>query len=163
MTSPTLHQRILSEMISHHYERRLMNNIHRSEYIEFMVVITLGDEWELTEPWEGFDCRHKSGRRAEIKQSAAEQAWSREGITPAPPRFHIKPRGSTDIYIYAWHGEEGDSADHRDSGQWQFFVLTEADLPDQQSVGLKPLRKIVDPCPITELKDRVTQVMESLA
>lgn len=154
---PTLHQRILSKMICHHYEQRLMNNVHRSEYIKFMVVITLGDEWQLTEPWEEFDCQHKSGKRVEIKQSAAVQAWdSKEEVVRRPnPQFDIKPPGSTDLYVYAWHGEEGDHADLRNPDQWQFFVVAERDLPNQQSISLNRLKEIRSPCAIAELRTRV--------
>jgi len=120
-----------------------------------MVVLKLGDEWELVDSWEGFDCQHiPSGMRVEIKQSAAEQSWPRESVKPSALRFQIKPRarGSTDIYIYAGHGGEGESADHHNSDQWRFFVAAEADLPKKESIGLNRLRERVGcPCTITRL------------
>jgi hypothetical protein len=163
MTSPTLHQRILSELMRRHYEHPLISNEYRGSYVECMVLLALGDEWQApSDSWERFDCIHtKTGKRIEIKQSAATQSWSDDTkYKPQSNRsFEIKPRGSTDIYIYAWHGEEGDNADHRDPDQWQFFVVVEQDLPKQKSISLNPLRKIVDPCTITELKDRVMETL----
>ena len=162
MTDPTLHQRILSKMICRYYEQRIMNNVHRSDYIECMVAIELGDEWCHLEPWSKFDYLHiPSSKRVEIKQSAAVQPWHNEekGTKRASPKFDIKPPGSTDLYVCAWHGEEGDHADHRNPDQWQFFVVAERDLPNQQSLSLNRLEKIVCPCKITELR---TRVMEAL-
>ena len=47
------------------------------------------------------------------------------------------------MYIFAWNGEyDEDIADHRDTGQWKFFVVSARELPDQKSIGLGPLRRL---------------------
>lgn len=85
--------------------------------------------------------------------------YEKKDAKPSIPRFEIKPRGSTDVYVYAWHGEEGDCAAHRNPDQWQFFVVAEQDLPNQQSIGLNPLKRIACPCTIAALKDRVMEAL----
>ena len=145
-----LHRRILATLMRQ-YDKPIMNNVYRGDYVECLVVFTLGTDWWLTWShgwdWAAWDCQHTSGARLEVKQSAARQSWDRE--TPArrrAPQFDIAPRtgywtqdGSrwvnssgrpADLYVFAWHGERRDGyADHRDPDQWLFFVVAEQDLP----------------------------------
>ena len=172
-----LHRRIQTTLM-HRYDTPVMNNVYRSDYVECLVMFTLGDDWWLTWTrgwdWAAWDCQHTSGVRLEVKQAAARQSWDRE--TPArhrAPRFDIAPRtgywtqdGSrwvdspgrpADLYVFAWHGESRDGyADHRDAKQWLFFVVAEQDLPkNRKSVGLTGLKAIVSPCRIADLKHAV--------
>ena len=49
-----LRQRTL-ETVFKRYDREIMNNIHRAEYVECLVANLLGNAWTL--PWtEGWDC-----------------------------------------------------------------------------------------------------------
>ena len=179
------HKRIL-KMIQSRYDQRIMNNIHRSDYVECMIVLALGNDWRLpwSDGWEWapWDCVHRStGTRLEIKQAAADQIWDQESSTVNPnPRFDIAPRkgywledGSewvdapgrlADIYVFAWHGRAGHKhTDQRDANQWDFFVLAENLLPDnQKSIGLSKIRKIVDPCTIMHLQQAVESTRQSL-
>ena len=62
-----------------------------------------------------------------------------------------------DVYIMAWHGETNSQlADHRQSAQWQFFVIPEDRLPaGQRTIGLNPVASIRPPCALDELAERV--------
>ena len=175
MTVPR-HEDIL-DMLRRRYDRKIMNNVSRGDYIECMIALVLGDDWRLTWAdgwdWAAWDCEHKSsGARLEIKQAAARQSWDKG---PTPPRrkpaFDIKPRKGfypeeeewvdspgrqADVYVFAWHGRDDDHADHTDPGQWRFFVVAERDLPQgQKSIGLKRLTAIAESCAVADLRRAV--------
>ena len=155
-----------------------MNNVHRAQFVECLIALALGDEWQLTWQqgwdWAAWDLESQSGIRLEVKQSAQKQAWHRPSQTPKRnPRFDIAPRqgywtreGShwvdrpgrpADLYVFAWHGEsQADRCDQRDAEQWLFFVVREQDLPrEQKSIGLKAIEELVTPCRVDELKGAV--------
>ena len=92
-----MHERILA-MLRDRYDRPIMNNVSRGDYVECIIVTTLGADWQLTWAdewdWAAWDCEHApSGTRLEVKQAAARQSWDGE---PLPPRrnasFDIAPR-----------------------------------------------------------------------
>ena len=174
-----LHRRI-RDMLMLRYDEPVMNNVNRGDYVECLVVIALVPEWWLTWTrgwdWAGWDCQHASGARLEVKQAAARQSWDREELAPRrAPRFDIAPRtgywtqdGSrwvdspgrpADLYVFAWHDERREGyADHRDSGQWLFFVVAERDLPsDRKRIGLRGLKALAPACRIRELKRAVEE------
>ena len=119
-----LRERTLSRL-HEQFERRIMNNVHRAEYVECLVAELLGPEWTL--PWtEGYDwapwdLKHDSDWKLEVKQSAARQPWHRgENYSASPPRFDIAPRKGyysresewiekpgrhAAVYVFAWHGD----------------------------------------------------------
>lgn len=157
------------------FDKPVMNNVCRGDYVECMVVLSLGRGWALTWQrgweWAPWDCEHDNGARLEIKQSAARQSWDADQIASRrSPAFDIAPRtgrfsrdGSewidapgrpADVYVFAWHGErERGVADHRDPQQWQFYVSPERELPDgQKRIGLRRLREIVSPCRLSGLR-----------
>ena len=56
----------------------------------------------------------------------------------APLKSYYEKDGSTwinpdrqhaDIYVFAWHEHQDGHTDHRDAGQWSFFVVVKRDLP----------------------------------
>ncbi len=172
-----MHNRIL-EMLIRRYDRRIMNNVQRGDYVECMIATALGADWRLTSEegwdWAAWDCEHAaSGARLEIKQSAARQSWDREADGPRRnPGFDVRPRKGywpkdggawvthpgrlADVYVFAWHGKADEEADHRDATQWRFFVVAERLLPTgHKSVGLSRLERIADPCGVGELKRAV--------
>ncbi len=165
----------IQKALMRRYDTPVMNNVYRADYVECLVALALGTDWELTWEtgweWAAWDCQHTSGARLEIKHSAARQPWDREIIgLPRSPRFDIAPRtgywtqnGSqwvdspgrpADLYVFAWHGERRDRyADQRDANQWVFFVVAERDLPkNRKSIGLKALESISAPCRIEDLE-----------
>ena len=155
---------VLSE-VKRTYDRRVMNNVHRSEYVEAIVALALrSGGWKRMTPWDSWDCEHVGGVRLEVKQSALAQGW--EGRS-SPPRFDIAPRTGywasgeqawvehsgrhADIYVFAWHGEPGDVADQREPDSWKFHVVLERDLPTQKTIRLAAIRKLADPCGLDDL------------
>ena len=174
-----MHKHVL-DLLIRRYDRPIMNNLQRGDYVECMIAWTLGEEWRLTSEdgwdWAAWDCEHvASGVRLEIKQSAARQSWDGGAQRlRRSPRFDIAPRkgywpkdGSAwvsdpgrqaDVYAFAWHGEVDEHADHRDPDQWRFFVVSEQHLPaGQKSIGLGELRKIAVSCGVTGLKRAVEE------
>lgn len=50
-----------------------------------------------------------------------------------------------DLYVFAWHPViDADVADHLHADQWEFFVVAETCLPEQNSIGLGPLIQLVE-------------------
>ena len=169
-----MRKRILDMLISR-YDRPVMNNVDRGQYVECMIASALGAGWRLTWEdgwdWAAWDCEHiPSGVRLEIKQAAARQSWDRDPKGPRRnPDFDIAPRkgywlkdGSqwierpgrqADLYVFAWHGRQDELADHRDPGQWRFLVVAESSLPaGQKSIRLSKLEKIATSSGIAELR-----------
>ncbi len=180
-----MHKRVL-DLLACHYDRPVINNNHRGEYVECMIAVALGEEWELTSLagwyWGAWDCEHVGSKdKLEIKQSAAKQSWGGESDKPrtAPgrcrnARFDIAPRdgyylrdGGTwvkdqgrpaDVHVFAWHGETDEHADHRDAAQWRFFVVAKRCLPSgQKSIGLGPVAKLAACCGIADLRQTVEE------
>ena len=58
------------------YRRRIMTNIHRSDYAEAIVAVALEEDgWSRMTPWDSWDLQHEAGCRLEVKQAAAAQSW----------------------------------------------------------------------------------------
>ena len=164
---------IVLEEVSRPYRQRVMNNVHRSEYVEAMVALALkASGWMRKAPWDPWDFENESGVRIEVKQSAAAQAWKGAG-RQSSARFDIRPRTGywdedgdwvskpgrhADLYVFAWHGDDKSTADHRDSRRWEFYVVAKRDLPEQKSMTLKVLQDLTSPCGIDALAAAVDAV-----
>ena len=164
------HQKIVG-ILSERYNRRLINNKERGDYVEAMVSELLGEDWELTwkmpkhNTWSAWDLENKyTEKKIEVKQSASWQAWKTQ--KPSVPQFGIKERGDiylgdsggevgvyelfdnpkrvVDLYIFAWHGASSrKDADHRDRTQWEFYVVPSEKLPKAQKyIGLSSIKKL---------------------
>ena len=156
------------------YRTPIMNNVHRSEYVEAIVAVALLDAgWKRTTSWDSWDFEHESGWRMEFKQSAAAQAWSHRRAS-SRPRFDIRARSGywdrsgrwrsspgrhADVYVFAWHQEVGKSADQREPMSWQFYIVRERDLPDQKTIALSVIRRLSQSCRTDELHSRLEAVM----
>lgn len=168
---------IVLDEVSRPYKQRVMNNVHRSEYVEAIVALPLrASGWTRTAPWDSWDFEHGSGVRLEVKQSAAAQAWKSAGRR-SPARFDICPRTGywdedgdwvpkpgrhADLYVFAWHGDDESTADQRDPGRWEFYVVAERDLPEQKSIALKDLQDLTSPCGIDALAAAADAVAEGV-
>lgn len=166
LAKPWQSDAIVLEEVSRPYKERVMNNVHRSEYVEAIVALALkASGWTRMTPWDSWDLEHESGVRLEVKQSAAAQAW-KSAERQSPARFDIAPRTGywgeegdwvpkpgrhADLYVFAWHGADGDTTDQRDAGSWEFYVVAECDLPEQKSIGLTVLQELTSPCSIDAL------------
>ena len=165
--------------VSRAYEHRVMNNVHRSDYVEAMVAVALADYgWTRKDPWDGWDYEHESGVPLEVKQSAAAQPWKLpKGRKRSPPSFDIAPRKgyeengvfverpgrNADVYVFAWNAGTDETADQREPATWEFYVVAERDLPAQKSIGLGPLQLLVSPCTFDELGAAVERVRKALS
>ena len=147
------------------YDRCVMNNIQRGDYIECLVAELLGPEWVLPwktgYDWAPWDLKHRSTKvKIEIRQSAARQPWHTcEDFEARPPKFDIAPRKGywtqdnkwirergrhAHIYIFAWHAETKKSlTDHRPPEQWNFYVMPTKRLPRcQRSMALSRIESL---------------------
>ena len=158
-----LRHRVLSALVGR-YDRYLMNDVHRAEYVQCLVAELLSPQW--TPPWTrghdraAWDLDHVSGARMEIEQTAALLArHGAKTVRNQLPRVGIAPRKGywtadgawigqagrpADIYVFAWHGEEREQAvDHRAPEQWRFFVVPTKSLPTRRhSIGLQDLEML---------------------
>ena len=180
------HRRILATLAGQ-YDCRLMSNVNRGVYIECLIADRLGATLSWTahqDAWASFDME-LDGVRIEVKQSAAMQPWHIDRLErTGSPRFGIAPttgywtpRGDwiqchgrhADIHIFAWHGERRQAyADHRSGGQWLFYVIPTARLPeDRKSIGFSGLAGLTEPVDLDRLpgavRTAIARVRQSLA
>lgn len=175
------HRRVV-EILSERYQGPLIENKERGVYVEAMIAEILGTKWELTYrlpgygTWSEWDIENRTtGKRIEIKQSAACQTWHSGTNVATKPVFSIKeaegyfgpdhgemdsgwtqfesPTRLADLYIFAWHGVGCENnPDHRDRAQWEFYVVSARDLPKgQKSIGLQPLKEFAYPTDYRQL------------
>ena len=170
----TFHQDQALKTVHERYNRRVMNNIHRADYIECLVASVLGPPWELPwrtgYDWAPWDLEHPCGAKLEIKHSAALQPWHLElgkSSSRTAPTFDIARRKGywtregawiagpvrpADIYLFAWHGEtEHQRTDHRDPDQWAFHLMRVEDLPEQKTFALSRIQKLGSSVPSRSL------------
>ena len=159
-----LYRRTIHTLVNTYYGSQLINNVDRGHYVECMIVLALGEEWNLTSArrgWAPWDIERNDGARLEVKQSAVLQTWSL--AHDAPPRrtatFDIAcrkelwtkggdyppymPGGPADVYIFAWHPIlDYKVADHRCAEQWRFFVVPERELPNQKTISVNRVKSL---------------------
>lgn len=169
-------KKVLAEVMSA-FNQPVMNNVHRSDYVEAMVALALRKGgWHRTEAWDQWDLENESGCKLEVKHAAAAQRWP-SGRSPVYPRFDIAPRkgywdenGSwvpklgrnAHVYVFAWHGAPSDTADQREPASWKFYVAVADDLPDQKSIALSRIRALYHACDITTLSSVLDEVSETV-
>ena len=183
----SLHDQVVGNLSKRFYGKPLINNVYRGDYVEELILSTLGEQWKPIGEWGGWDLERDDGIRLEVKQSAALQSWhaaASAGKT-SPSRFDIAPREgyytdssdagvwrevdnpvrSADIYIFAWHPEQAaDIADHRRAEQWEFYVVRECKLPPKpqgnktQTIGLSTVKELAAAVTYDELDAKVTEV-----
>ena len=160
------------------FDKPIIQNDLRGIYAEALVSELVGRDWQnVGSAWSGWDLEHTDGTRLEVKNSAARQSWSTPESKTLLARFKIgAPKGHwengsnwvnsigrlADAYIFAWHGDETDTADHRDAGQWEFFVVRSDRLPEQSYIGLNPLRRIASSVGASALRSRVEALREEI-
>lgn len=170
------------------YKRAVMNNVDRAYFVECLIAVALGKQWQLTSQnnwdWAAWDIESDDGVRLEVKQAAARQSWDGKAQTrKRNPRFDIAPRTGywprdggqwvpadknrrvAQIYVFAWHGEnKAKLCDQRNTEQWLFYVVREEHLPPgQKSIGLTALQELVAPCRIGELRNTVADAAKGLS
>lgn len=174
MTTPTIVERLSRRL----FDQKLIRNSIRGELVEEMVAMALEPHWALSaDDWSAFDLQHRaSGKRMQVKQSAACQSWHCESSPPAKPRFSIanktgryeglnwveEPGRNADLFVFGWHPLLPPEADHREADQWRFFVVPEHDLPSSASIGLAGLMRLAQPVSIRALPDAVEAALDRL-
>lgn len=149
------------------FGKPLVANMLRGHLVEAMISLALSPDWAWCGgDYAGWDFENACGVRLEIKQSAVRQSWAPPAKGAAAPRFDIRPRtgfwrdGAVWVeqpgrlahgYVFAWHGEQTHTADHRDPVQWRFFVVATVRLPDQLSIGLPAVRRLAEPVCLADL------------
>ena len=169
------------------YAQRLINNVHRGDYVECMIELALAEcdpAWRLTKPWTSLGPSYTEKPSPESR-SSSQQPCNRGSGRPAHGKFDIEPRTGyysedgawtktpqpqrhADLYVFAWHPEkDADIADHRRPDQWKFFVVAETCLPEKDGIGLKALNELVERCNLPEhssydaLAAKVANVLKS--
>ena len=164
-------RRVLSDLFDRLYGGPIIRNVLRGELVEEIVGMALAPDWQLCgSDWGACDLRHEaSGLKIQVKQSAAIQSWTqgRRGYRPA--RYSIAAKTgryegadwiaekgrNADIFIFAWHGIAGADCDHANPAQWTFYVIAEADLPAQSSLGLRQMERLTKAVDFAGLKSAV--------
>jgi hypothetical protein len=147
------------------FDQRLIQNQYRSVFVEAMIEPYLvRNGWKhVGDNWAGWDFQHESGTRLELKQSTAWQTWDPHKwkqlpVKGGPGIFNIAPRTGwfdsagaiwtkeagrpAHMYVFAWNGQIGSAADHRDPNQWESFIVPTTALPAQKTLSLKRLRGV---------------------
>lgn len=144
------------------YGGPILNNAHRGEVVEMMVLAALEPEWEhVGLGWHPWDLQRGHGAdriRIQVKQTAAVQLWGdtvsrslRFGRKPNPPSYfeqynpgeEIEPDGwFCDVFVFGIHDETDRSLiDQADPAQWAFMVIPVGDLePRTNSMQLSKAR-----------------------
>ncbi len=172
--SSSLHSRILDRAVRQFDVPVIQNNL-RGLYVEFMVAELLGEGWRHNgSDWAAFDLEHSGGTRVEVKQSASLQTWSAPASGSKKRSFSIRtPKrewvGSVvtpcsarvaSIYVFAWHDDDTEQADQRNSEQWKFYVVATRSLPDQQTISLAALTKLAKPVAADQLKPSLEALLK---
>ena len=152
----------------------LVANYLRSQIVEAMVAEALAPEWKwVSASWAGWDFQSEANDKLEVKQSAAKQTWAPVSGRNVKSSFDIAARTghwigekwikgagrNADIYIFAHHPVDDETADHRDPKQWVFYVLAESSLrpTGQKTISLSTIQKLTSAVTFVGLRDRVRQ------
>jgi hypothetical protein len=143
-------ERIIHMVAENVFTPRILNNSHRGDVVEMMVLAALGPEWQFVGlGWHPWDLQRGSGPtriRMQVKQSAALQLWGatkRPSITfnwsKKPPSYIARDNPNEEIELEGWFCDIFVVGVHRDSDratvdqvdprQWEFLILASVDLP----------------------------------
>ncbi len=159
------------------FGKPLITNINRGLIAELIVEAALPPDWRWCgADYAGHDFEHADGTRLEVKQSAARQTWAAPTSGPSRASFDIASRSGrwegalwvegagrrAQIYIFAHHPVADAAADHREPGQWRFYVVGAAMLPSSKTLALSRVRALTTDCAFDELGGAVERLREAL-
>lgn len=144
-TKPHFQQLIIQNL----YSARILNNSHRGDLVEIMVLSALGPDWRhVGLGWNLWDLQRGNGPdrvRIQVKQSAARQLWgkTKEMTFRFPwsekvpnyffrdnPEEAIESSGwFCDLFVVGLHIIDDDTCDQMDVNQWKFMVVPTNELP----------------------------------
>jgi len=168
-----LHRMLIEKLYSH----RILNNSHRGNFVEMMVLDALGPEWRYVGlGWNIWDLQRGTGKdraRIQVKQCAARQLWGKtKSMTfqfpwsdhlPAyilrdfPNEALEKDGWFCELFVVGVHAIEDEKVcDQTDPTQWQFMVVPARELKRRQnSMSLSKAMKRWPLVPLAELKSTV--------
>jgi hypothetical protein len=172
MSNPITAANIERKVAEAIFGKKLITNVYRGHVTEAIVAAALEPEWNwCLADYSSWDFERDDGMRLEVKQSAVLQTWTieppkritgsfdiaeRQGYWEGPAWVAV-PGRCAHVYVLAHHIIVDDSADHRDPGQWQFYVVRASELPAVKKISLGSLQRLAQPCGFDELSERVAQ------
>jgi hypothetical protein len=168
---------IVSMVASRMFSGRILNNAHRGELVEMMVLAALDGNWEhVGLGWHPWDLQRGKGGdrvRIQVKHTAALQLWG-ETVSRtltfgwknnAPSYFENDNPGETiesegwfcDVFVFGLHdGVDPNRVDQADPRQWSFIVIPVCDLPSRtNTMSLRKAKSVWTPVPWTQLRCEV--------
>lgn len=146
------------EMVSRKiYGTNILNNSHRGDVVEMMVLAALEPEFShVGLGWHPWDLQRGKGAdrvRIQVRQTAAVQMWGKTvtrklqfGWKPNAPSYFQRDNPDEpiesdgwfcDLFVFGIHDKTGSDADHADPAQWEFMVIPVCDLkPRTASMSL---------------------------
>ena len=180
MQTPTRDD-ILQMMLREIYPPRVINNAHRGDLVEMMVLKALGPSWKLVGiGWHPWDLQRGYGEeriRVQVKQCALLQLWGRTkvptfefGWSAKPPDYFERDNpGETietegwfcDVFVFGYHdGDNPQTTDQTDPSQWQFSVVPVCDLDHgRDSMVAHKALKLWPPVGWPDLRDAVEKAL----
>jgi hypothetical protein len=171
------HQLLIEKL----YSQRILNNAHRGDFVEMMVLSALGPEWRhVGLGWHLWDLQCGDGAnrvRVQVKQCAALQLWGKTKcmilqfpwserapsyIRRDHPNEALEDGGwFCELFVVGVHPVEDESTcDQTDVNQWRFMVVPARDLTrGQNSVTLAKAMKRWPLIGWSELKSSVEQAI----
>ena len=137
-------QEIVRRVADQIYGQGILNNAHRGDVVEMMVLASLGNDWNhVGLGWHPWDLQRGQGQgrvRIQVKQTAAVQLWGPTkhralnfGWRPNPPSyFHRDNPGEPienegwfcELFVFGLHDETDETRiDQADPEQWSFMVI----------------------------------------
>jgi hypothetical protein len=175
-----LHQLLIEKL----YSSPVLNNSHRGDFVEMMVLSALGPEWRhVGLGWNLWDIQHGTGAeriRIQVKQCAAPQLWGKtkrmtfqfpwserapDYIRRDFPNEAIEKGGwFCELFVVGVHLIEDKAVcDQTDVNQWRFMVVPTNELRPRQSSMM--LTKAMRRWPLvtwSELKSAVHRTLDAL-
>ena len=136
-----------------------LGNAERGVLAEFLVAKALGVATKPRREWAAYDVT-AAGLKIEVKSAAYRQSWAQDepsyiefGIAKSKESWdpetgkttkHDPPLRAAHVYVFCLLGTKHDPTPNPlDTDEWEFYVLDECDLPDQQTISLNPLQELV--------------------
>jgi hypothetical protein len=159
------------------YSQRILNNSHRGDFVEMMVLDALGPEWHhVGLGWNLWDLQRGTGKdraRIQVKQCAARQLWGKTKcmIFQFPWSDHVptyilrdfpnealeKDGWFCELFVVGVHPiEDKMLCDQTDPTQWQFMIVPSRELKrGQSSMTLSKAMKQWPLVPLAGLKSTI--------
>ena len=140
---------LLACVLAHMYKGPTLNNSHRGDLVEALVLMALGKEWRFVglgwHPWDIERSIDGQRIRIQVKQTAALQLWGPTkrssisfGWSKKPPEYFERDNPGQAIEACGWfcevfvigvhQNDDPGSSDQVDPSQWRFLVIPICDL-----------------------------------